>query len=123
MELIEEIVSHFIGYVVPFVELAGAVVVTVGAIRLLWSYARAGFPQVPARVARLRMQLGQSLVMGLEFQVAADILRTAIAPTWNDILELGALILLRAALNYFLERELVALDHEWHVAHEEGQAA
>jgi uncharacterized membrane protein len=47
--------------------------------------------------------------MGLEFQVAADILRTATAPTWNDILLLAALIALRTVLNFLLELELKTL--------------
>jgi uncharacterized membrane protein len=58
----------------------------------------------------MRVRLGQAMVMGLEFQVAADILKTALAPTWNDILQLAALIALRTVLNFLLERELEALD-------------
>ncbi|HEY9664415.1 MAG TPA: DUF1622 domain-containing protein, partial [Allocoleopsis sp.] len=38
--------------------------------------------------------------------VASDILRTAVAPTRQDILNLGAIVLLRTLLNYFLEREI-----------------
>jgi uncharacterized membrane protein len=57
----------------------------------------------------MRIRLGQAMVMGLEFQVAADILRTATAPSWNDILLLAALIALRTVLNFFLERELKTL--------------
>ena len=48
--------------------------------------------------------------MGLEFQVAADILKTGLSPKWEDILFLAALIGLRTILNYFLERELRALN-------------
>jgi uncharacterized membrane protein len=61
-------------------------------------------------MAALRIQLGQSMVMGLEFLVAADILRTALTPTWNEMLLLAALIGLRTVLNYFVERELKVLD-------------
>ena len=46
------------------------------------------------------------MVLGLEFTVASDILHTAVAPTRQDILNLGALVLLRTLLNYFLEREI-----------------
>ena len=47
-----------------------------------------------------------------EFQVVADILKTAWAPSWNDILQLAALIALRTVLNFLLERELEALDSD-----------
>ncbi len=46
------------------------------------------------------------LVLGPEFTVASDILRTAIAPTRADILTLGGIVLLRTLLNIFLEREI-----------------
>lgn len=54
----------------------------------------------------IRLQLGRVLALGLEFTVASDILRTAVAPTRQDILNLGAIVLLRTLLNYFLEREI-----------------
>ena len=43
-------------------------------------------------------------------QVAADILKTGLSPTWEDILLLAAIIGLRTLLNYLLERELEMLD-------------
>lgn len=54
----------------------------------------------------IRLKLGRALALGLEFTVASDILRTAVAPTRQDILNLGAIVLLRTLLNYFLEREI-----------------
>lgn len=54
----------------------------------------------------IRLQLGRSLALGLEFTVASDILRTAVVPTRQDIVNLGAIVLLRTLLNYFLEREI-----------------
>ena len=52
------------------------------------------------------------IILALEFALAADIVRTAIAPTWNDIGMLAAIAAIRTALNYFLERDLDALDAE-----------
>jgi len=46
------------------------------------------------------------LVLALEFLLAADILRTAISPTWNDIGQLAAIAAIRTVLNYFLEIDL-----------------
>ena len=44
--------------------------------------------------------------MGLEFELAADIIRTAITPSWTDIGQLGVIALIRTFLNYFLERDV-----------------
>lgn len=54
----------------------------------------------------VRLTLGRWLAVGLEFELAADILRTAITPSWKDIEQLAAIAALRTALNYFLEREI-----------------
>jgi uncharacterized membrane protein len=54
----------------------------------------------------VRLQLGRWLSLALEFELAADILRTAIAPTWEEIGKLAAIAALRTLLNYFLEREI-----------------
>lgn len=47
----------------------------------------------------------RSLALAIEFELAADIIRTMIAPTWNDIGQLAAIIVIRTALNFFLGRE------------------
>ena len=46
------------------------------------------------------------LIAGLTFQLAADIIETAIAPDWNEIGRLASIAFIRTFLNYFLERDL-----------------
>lgn len=53
-----------------------------------------------------RLHLGRWLTLALEFLLAADILRTAVKPNWNEIGQLAAIATIRTALNYFLEREI-----------------
>lgn len=52
------------------------------------------------------MQFGIWRLLGLEFQLAADVVRTVIAPRWNEIGQLAAIGLIRTFLNYFLEKDL-----------------
>lgn len=49
------------------------------------------------------------LVAGLTFQLAADIIETAIAPSWAEIGKLAAIAVIRTFLNYFLEKDLVEI--------------
>ncbi len=51
-------------------------------------------------------RFGMWLLIGLEFELAADIIRSVISPTWQDIGELGAIAVIRTFLNYFLEKDL-----------------
>lgn len=57
---------------------------------------------------RPRLGLARALGLGLEFLLAADIMRTAVAPTWTEIGQLAAIAALRTALNFFIQRELDA---------------
>ncbi|MDP9845443.1 DUF1622 domain-containing protein [Streptosporangium lutulentum] len=54
----------------------------------------------------VRLFLGRFLALGLEFQLAGDVLRTAIAPTFTQIGQLAAIATIRTALNFFLSREI-----------------
>lgn len=55
-------------------------------------------------------RFGVWLLLGLEFALAADIVRSVISPSWNDIGQLAAIALIRTFLNYFLERDLAEAD-------------
>lgn len=57
-------------------------------------------------ITESRNHLGHSLSLGLEFLIGADILRTAISPSWQDIGQLAAIVGIRTVLNFFLTREL-----------------
>ena len=92
------------------VETCGAIVIGVGVVRAMIGYIKCFILDYEStQVANLRLHLGQSMVIALEFQVAADILKTGVSPTWQDILLLAAIIGLRTLLNYLLERELEML--------------
>ncbi len=52
------------------------------------------------------VKLGVWLLLGLQFALAADIVRSVIAPTWNDIGQLAAIAAIRTFLNHFLEKDL-----------------
>jgi uncharacterized membrane protein len=54
----------------------------------------------------LRLGLGRSLALSLEFLLGADILRTAVEPSWDEIGRLAAIAAIRTALNYFIQREI-----------------
>jgi uncharacterized membrane protein len=84
------------------------VVVLYGAleafVRLLRLAALPGAPHGERKAAWRR--LGTWLLLGLEFELAADIVATVVSPTWQDIGELAAIALVRTFLNYFLELDL-----------------
>jgi uncharacterized membrane protein len=54
----------------------------------------------------IRLTLARYLAVALEFQLGADILSTAIAPSWDQIGKLAAIAIIRTGLNYFLGKEM-----------------
>jgi len=111
----EDFVKALTLHLASATEAAAALVIGLAIIeavlRSLLMFARqgAGGDAVPGPAGRkenVRLRLGRWLALALEFELAADILRTAVAPTWNEIGQLAAIIVLRTALNYFLQREI-----------------
>jgi uncharacterized membrane protein len=103
----EETARNIASYLSLAVEILGALIIGVGLIQFVLGYVPALFSKKQYDVnSWLRVRFGSSLAMALELLLAADILRTAVAPTWDDIGKLAAIAAIRTALNYFLEKEL-----------------
>lgn len=103
----EEVLADVVNVLVTVVEACGAAVIIIGAVwafvRFLWvGLQRRG----TAAFVPVRLTLGRFLALGLEFQLASDILTTAVAPTFEEIAKLAAVATIRTALNYFLSREI-----------------
>jgi uncharacterized membrane protein len=104
----EELFAQFARTAGSLVEMAAVLVVSYGAVeafvRLLWIVI------TPRATHGERKSLwrgfGMWLLLGLEFELAADIIGSVISPTWKDIGELGAIAVIRTFLNYFLEKDL-----------------
>ena len=80
-----------------------AVAVIVATVRYVVGLLRRIQPFPPEG---LRLSLGRSLALSLEFLLGADILRTAVEPSWDELGRLAAIATIRTALNYFLQREI-----------------
>jgi uncharacterized membrane protein len=96
-----------IDVLVRLIEAAGALVIFVGAVlafvRFLLSSVQ---DRRTERLTPIRLAFARYLTLGLEFQLAGDILRTAVAPTYREIGQLAAIAAIRTALNYFVGREI-----------------
>jgi uncharacterized membrane protein len=97
-----------IEYLARGVEFAAALIIGMAALEATYKAFILFFKRdaPPEQKNEVRMTLGRWLAVALEFELAADILNTAVTPTWNDIEKLAAIATLRTALNYFLEREI-----------------
>jgi uncharacterized membrane protein len=101
-KVLETVVDVF----VRLVEGAGALIIFVGAVIAVVGFVRALSKRDANAFVPVRLSLGRFLTLGLEFQLASDILRTAITPSFAELGQLAAVATIRTALNFFLEREI-----------------
>lgn len=87
------------------VEGAAAIIIFAGALISFGQLLVAIFRPGHRPFVRIRLRLGRFLALGLEFQLASDLLRTAVAPSFAHIGKLAAVAAIRTALNFFLARE------------------
>ena len=88
------------------IEIIGALVVATGVCVAVYRLVLAIVRGETEDFNQIRLVLARYLALALEFQLGADILSTAIAPSWEQIGKLGAVAVIRTGLNYFLMREM-----------------
>ena len=86
----EEILISVVGYMRLGVEAVGAAVIGIGAVSTVFLFARSLLAPGEYSTSDIRLHLGRFLVLGLELQLAADVLATAIAPIWEAVRLLAA---------------------------------
>lgn len=97
-ELVEQYFDVFIKYVVLLIELIGTIILiyaVVSAIIGLFKHHK-----------HVRLKLAEGIALALEFKIGGELLRTVIVRNWEELLILGAIILLRAALTFLIQWEI-----------------
>ncbi len=102
----EEYLITAVGYLKLAVEALGAAIVGFGALATAFRYALSLLGLRKYSNSEIRLFLGRHLALGLEFQLGADILGTAVAPTFREVQLLAAIVVIRTVLNYFLSKEI-----------------
>lgn len=104
--MIEETITRLVLGLKLFIETAGALFIGIGALLALARFIRVLSRPTIRGYESIRLLLARFLSLGLEFQLAADILGTAVSPSWAQIGKLAAIAVIRTGLNYFLAREM-----------------
>lgn len=103
---IEEQVRSGVEWLRLLVETLGALVIAVGVLIVLVGMVRHMLSRRDDNFIPIRLAFARYLTLALELQLAADILSTSVAPTWDRIGKLAAIAVIRTALNYFLNKEI-----------------
>ncbi|SFP04497.1 DUF1622 domain-containing protein [Tranquillimonas alkanivorans] len=97
-------------WVAAGIDLLSILIMLMGAARFVWGVARSEASRVPERRVQglnaERMALGRYILAGLELLIVSDIIHTALSLALGDLVFLGLLVLIRATVSYFLDREI-----------------
>lgn len=99
---LSSVVEGFAAVIIGFAVIEAATRLLLGVVAYLHRH-----PEIAHQAKdEVRLRLGRWLSLALELLLAADILRTAVAPSWSEIGKLAAIAAIRTALNFFLHREI-----------------
>jgi uncharacterized membrane protein len=103
-----KIIDSGVNLLALFTQLAAMIVIAIGIIKAFIIFIKDVLTKKQSRQAikESRLEIGHAFSLGLGFLIGASILKTTIAPTWNDIGQLAAIIAIRTILNYFLMRDI-----------------
>src|ERR1700753_852674 len=101
--MVQELLRQIAEWIAVLVEGAAAFIIAYGALEAVIGAVRSVAQKRSKSGLRKDtwMRFGVWLLLGLEFELAADIVRTAAAPSWTDIGQLAAIGLIRTFLNFF----------------------
>lgn len=99
-------------YIALFIECGAVAVVSLGAIQAMIGVLKVFLGREAGEMQgrEIWLRFATWILLGLEFALAADLLRTAVAPTWDDISKLAVIATIRTMLNYFLAKDIAAFD-------------
>ena len=99
--------QHIVGIIGVAVDGAGVLVVVLGALIATGRFLTQRPEEPGARYRVYRQDLGRAILLGLEFLIAGDIIRTVVvAPTLQNVLVLGLIVLIRTFLSLSLQLEI-----------------
>ena len=101
--MLEHFVELFLEILIPLCELMGISIVAISACASFWQYAKSLIKRIPCNV---KFQLANGLALSLEFKMAAEILKTVQVQSLDELVILGAVILLRALLSLLIHVEM-----------------
>ena len=93
-EILENIVKIMAQYAIVLFEIVGVIIIAFSGIQGVYNYV--------CRDPLTRLKLAKGMAMGLEFKLGSEILRTVLVRELSEIMIVGAIILLRAALTFLI---------------------
>ena len=109
---LEDQFKEIAGFIALAIEAAAVLVVSYGSLQALAGVVGTAFSRTAdeMRGRKIWLRFATWILLALEFALAADLVRTAVAPTWDDISKLAVIATIHTMLNYFLAKDIAEFD-------------
>jgi uncharacterized membrane protein len=99
----EEAIQHIALEVASLIDAAATLVIAAASVEVIVRSAMAFFTAGgTANLQPIRWRLGNWIGLALELLIGSDVVRTAVSPSWTEVGQLGAIVVLRVVINYTL---------------------
>jgi uncharacterized membrane protein len=99
----EEAIQHAALEIASLIDAAATLVVAAASVEVIVRSAIAFFAAGgAANLQPIRWRLGNWIGLALELLIGSDVVRTAVSPSWTEIGQLGAVVVMRVVINYTL---------------------
>lgn len=103
--MLEHLITNYLPIIIHILEIMGIIIITIGSIKAFYFYILSFFKK---NNYQIKYEFANAMAMGLEFKLAAEILKTVLIREIGEILILASIILLRALLAFIIHMEIKA---------------
>ena len=100
---VEHLTEMMVTYIARGLELIGVIIVAIGAAKALFKLVRTKYDLYDSKI---RIDFAKALTFSLEFKLASELLKTVVIRTWNEVLILSAVVLLRVVMTLIIHWEM-----------------
>ncbi len=106
--------EYTLGFISQIIELISTVILLVGFVKAVFGFLKAEFYSAKnngslTSLSYLRQQLGTYILLGLDFYIVSDIIKSMIRPELNELLSLTIIVIMRTTIGFFLGKEIAEL--------------
>ena len=107
----QSLLDSFLTFVTILVDVAAGLIISISVLRATYYFLTMLYKSREERTIQrktVRIELVSGLLLGIDFEVGSDVLRSILLPDYADLLALGVVIALRVVLSWSLTREIAA---------------
>ena len=101
--IVEHVIRAIVPHITSFLELIGITIVVIGALKAAYELIKSKFD---INGSKMQMNFAKALAFSLEFKLASELLKTLIIRTWNEVLILSVVVILRVIMTLIIQWEI-----------------